>query len=298
MITEQVVECVKWDVSKAAEDVQPKFPGIDYFKLLSVGSIGLIFLHVATIFGVFFVPYSWDTLLLCYFSTIIRGWFVSAGYHRYFSHRSFSTSRIFQFIMGVIACSSFQRGPLWWASHHRYHHRYADTDSDVHSPTKKGFLWAHVWWTLLSKTDEVRINLVPDLKIYPELVYLEKFNSLPGILLIALLYYFGGFVYVFWGFIVSTTIIFEISFCINSVTHMFGSERFKLNDTSKNNYLLGIIALGEGFHNNHHAYARSAKVGLYWWEPDVVYYGLWCLEKLGIVWNLKRPNLKRVGEYI
>lgn len=245
-------------------------------------------MHIMTFVGLQFMPSSKAAWLLCAGTYYLRMFGITGGYHRYFAHKSFSTNRIFQFVLGWIGCMSVQKGPLWWASHHRHHHKYTDQEEDVHSPLWKGFLWAHCGWFLLSEDyGEVKWNYIPDLARYPELVWLEKFHIVPGIFLATISFLFGGWWGLFWGFIVSTTLLWHGTFTINSLAHVFGSRRFITTDTSKNNLFLSILTMGEGWHNNHHAWMTSVKAGLVWWEWDPTYYILSSLSAVGIVYKMK-----------
>jgi len=219
----------------------------------------------------------WVVFLVMFFAI---GLGVTAGYHRYFSHRAFSTSRVFQFLLAVGAQSAAQRGVLWWASHHRWHHKYSDTEKDVHSAKLRGFWYSHFGW-ILNDTWKTNLKLVPDLAKYPELRYLSRsgINFLPSALLGLAFLLIGGTHGLVWGYMVSTVLLWHGSFAINSLTHMFGRQRYATKDESRNNWLLAIITTGEGWHNNHHHYPGSARQGFFWWEFDLTYYVLCGLQR-------------------
>ena len=218
---------------------------------------------------------------------------VTAGYHRYFSHRAFKTSRVFQFILAFWAQTSAQKGALWWAAHHRDHHKYSDQEGDAHSPVQEGILYAHMGWLFDPANLATDYSRVPDLAKYPELVWLNRFQLVPPTLLALATYFIAGWSGIFIGFFLSTVVLWHTTFFINSLTHVFGKKRFATTDESRNHLLLALVTLGEGWHNNHHHYQSAARCGFYWWEIDITYYGLVLLSWLGLVWDL-RPVPERV----
>ena len=244
--------------------------------------------HVAVL-GVFFVHFRWWYPLLALGLYGVRMFFVTAGYHRYFSHRTFKTSRVFQFLLACCAMSSLQKGVLWWAAHHRHHHRFSDLDQDIHSPSLNGFWWSHLGWILCRRYNTTRAELVPDLARYPELRWLNKYHMVPGAAFGTLLFLTGGLGVFFWGFCVSTVMLWHGTFTINSLCHVFGRRRYATTDTSRNSLILSLITMGEGWHNNHHHYMSSVRQGFFWWEIDLTYYILRILSWVHIVWDLKMP---------
>jgi stearoyl-CoA desaturase (delta-9 desaturase) len=226
--------------------------------------------------------------ILCAALYFLRLFCITAGYHRYFSHRAFRTSRAMQFVLAFGGAMAAQKGALWWAAHHRVHHRFSDQPGDVHSP-KQGFWWSHVGWILCRKNDETRFELIPDLARYPELRFLDQWHLLPPVVLGAACFLAGGWSALFIGFFLSTVLTYHSTFCINSLTHLFGRRRYVTADTSRNSLLTALLTLGEGWHNNHHYYQASANMGFFWWEIDVSYYVLRLLARLGLVWDLRRP---------
>jgi stearoyl-CoA desaturase (Delta-9 desaturase) len=237
----------------------------------------------------FFIKFHWYYLVACLAIYYVRMFFVTAGYHRYFSHRSFKTSRWFQFVMAFIATSSSQKGVLWWAANHRHHHRYSDTGEDLHSPTLSGFWWSHVGWILSDQYFETRVDLIPDFNKYPELRWLNRYHLVPPVALGVATFLAGGWGMLVWGFFISTVMLWHSSFTINSLSHVFGRRRYETTDTSRNNMLLALLTMGEGWHNNHHHYMASARQGFFWWEVDLTYYGLKVLSWFRIVWDLRQP---------
>jgi stearoyl-CoA desaturase (delta-9 desaturase) len=251
--------------------------------------------------GVFWVGFSWTAFWTCAALYVVRMFGITGAYHRYFSHRSYDTSRPFQFALGLLGATSAQKGPIWWAAHHRHHHKHSDTEQDIHPPGIYGLWWAHVGWVLSSQFIATREEGMKDLLRYPELRWLDKYHIVPPTALLLLLAAFGSLLsakapelhtsamqMVVWGCI-STTLLYHGTFCINSLAHVIGRPRFKTGDDSKNSFLLAIITLGEGWHNNHHRYPGSERQGFYWWELDISHYILKCLAAVGLVWNLRVP---------
>jgi stearoyl-CoA desaturase (delta-9 desaturase) len=230
--------------------------------------------------------FRWEYAAVFAATYLARGFGISAGYHRYFSHRSFKTGRAFQFILALLGTMAIQKGVLWWAGHHRRHHQTADHDGDIHSPSLSGFFWAHMGWFLSTRHQETDWDRVRDFRKYPELVWLNENFIVPPLALAAGLYLAGGLPWLVWGFFLSTVAVWHVTYSINTVAHIFGRQRFDTGDTSRNNALLGFLALGEGWHNNHHHYMSSARIGFYWWEIDVTYYTLVVLSWFGVVWDL------------
>jgi stearoyl-CoA desaturase (delta-9 desaturase) len=251
--------------------------------------IPFVLLHLACLL-VFFVPFHWEYVALLAATYFLRAFGATAGYHRYFSHRSYKLSRPFQFLMAFLAQTSAQKGVLWWAAHHRYHHRHSDEESDIHSPVRTGFWWAHVGWILSNEFDSYDRRLIRDFEIYPELRWLNRYHWVPSLLLGTTLYAAFGFKAFLWGFILSTVLLFHGTFSINSLAHIWGHRRYETGDHSRNNFFLALITLGEGWHNNHHRFMYSCRQGLRWWEIDVTYYVLKFLSLFGIATDLRGAN--------
>lgn len=230
---------------------------------------------------------SWRLAGLAAALYLVRMFGITAGYHRYFSHRAYKTNRAFQLVLAVLGTTATQKGPLWWASTHRLHHRFSDTDRDVHSPTRRGFFYAHMGWWLGPEHEAVQYKLIPDFAGYPELRWIDRRHFAGPLALIAILALWGGVDAVLWGYALSTCVLMHCTFAINSVAHVFGSRRYATSDTSRNNLGLALVTLGEGWHNNHHHYMTSARQGFFWWEIDVSYYVLVLLSKVGLVWDLR-----------
>lgn len=251
-------------------------------------SIPFFALHLVPLLAIFTgVPATaWILFAVTYWA---RMFFITAGYHRYFSHRSYRTGRLFQFILAFGGATAVQKGPLWWAGHHRIHHRYTDTADDPHTP-RKGFWWSHVGWILTDETSDVPAGSIKDFEKFPELRFLDRHDWIAPWSLVAVCFLVGGLPGVLIGFVLSTVVLWHTTFMINSLAHVFGTRRFETTDTSRNNPVLAVLTLGEGWHNNHHRCAWVARQGLRWWEIDVTWYVLVALERLGVIRDVKRPR--------
>ena len=272
---------------------------IDWWRV-----VPFVALHLALI-ALFWVGWSPFAVVFAVFMYLLRMFAITGFYHRYFAHKTFQTSRIAQFIFALIGATAVQRGPLWWAAHHRNHHVHADQPQDTHSPYHQGFLWSHLGWFLSHANFKTQFDRVRELTRFRELCWLDRFDSFVPIALAIAIFALGELLHVYaphlhtngwqllvWGFVVSTIVLYHATFCINSLAHVWGSRRYATHDHSRNNWLLALLTLGEGWHNNHHHYPGSAKQGFYWWEIDFTYYGLKVLAAFGLIWNLKKVPLE------
>ena len=297
-----LVALLRWFDTEADAETLPEGEQkkVDWPRILP-----LLFLHLSCL-AVFWVGWSWAAVIVSLSLYIIRMFAITGFYHRYFSHKTFKTNRMWQFIFGVLGNASVQRGPLWWAAHHRHHHRYTDQEQDVHSPSRHGFWWSHIGWMTSKANFPTQMKYVRDWAKFPELRWLNRFDTVVPVFLAISLYVFGerlerfapqlgtnGWQMVVWGFFISTTVLLHATVTINSFDHMYGTRRYDTPDTSRNNALLSIITLGEGWHNNHHHYPVTARQGFYWWEIDITYYLLVLMSWLGIVRDL-RPVSERI----
>jgi stearoyl-CoA desaturase (delta-9 desaturase) len=263
-------------------------------------TIAFILVHLAAL-GAFWSGVTTKAVILCIALYLIRMFAVTAGYHRYFSHRSYKTSRAAQFILAFLCQTTAQKGVLWWAAQHRHHHKHSDLVSDVHSPRHHGFLFSHVGWIFSRQRGEADYSQVNDLMRFPELVWLNRMQNLPALLLAVLTWVIAGLPGLFIGFFLSTILVYHGTFMINSLAHVVGTQRYVTGDDSRNNWWLALITLGEGWHNNHHHYMSSTRQGFRWWEIDPTYYVLKALSWVGIVWDLRDPppevvrNEQRLG---
>jgi stearoyl-CoA desaturase (delta-9 desaturase) len=276
------------------ESYQTEPPRVDWFRI-----VPFIAMHVACL-GVLWVGWSWVAVITAVIFYLIRMFAITGFYHRYFSHRSFKTSRWGQFAFAVLGATAVQRGPLWWAAHHRHHHRHSDQPTDSHSPQHHGFLWSHMGWFMARTNFPTKLGLVRDLTKFPELCFLDRFDSLVPFLFGAAIYVFGallaiffphlgtsGFQMLVWAFFISTMFLYHGTYTINSLAHQIGGQRYDTQDDSRNSFPLAIVTLGEGWHNNHHHYPASTRQGFYWWEIDLTYYLLVLLSWTGFIWDLK-----------
>jgi len=262
--------------------------------------IPFILLHIVAFVGVFATGFSWIAIVVFVLSYVLRMFAITGFYHRYFSHRTFKTSRLMQLVFAVLGLTATQRGPLWWAAHHRHHHKHADTHDDPHAPLH-GLWWSHAGWFLSRRHYQSDYEQVADLTRFPELRWLDRHE-----LMIPVLYamFMFGLGYVLqhtwpelgtgpwqllcWGYFLSTVVLIHITLTINSLAHCWGRRRYETRDDSRNNWFLALLTLGEGWHNNHHHYPGSVRQGFYWWEVDVTYYLFKAMSSIGLIYDLKR----------
>ena len=276
----------------AHDPVQPD--RIDWLRAIP---FVLVHLMACAIIWVGWSPVAVATAVALYFFRIFA---ITAFYHRYFSHRSFKTSRAMQFVFALAGASAAQRGPLWWAAHHRRHHARSDQPGDAHSPAQSGFWWSHVGWFLSRRNLATDSDRVRDLARFPELRWLDRFDVLVPVALATTLFLLGGYLgehrpdlgtssaqMLVWGFFVSTVAVYHVTYTVNSLCHAFGRRRYDTPDQSRNNVWLALLTLGEGWHNNHHHYPGSARQGFYWWELDLTYYLLRGMAAVRLIWDLK-----------
>ncbi len=290
-----LLSLARWFDSYAGIDEMGSAPEkkVDFLRVLP-----FILLHGACL-GVFWVGWSPVAVGTAAGLYLLRMFGITAFYHRYFSHNAFRASRPWAFAFALLGSASAQRGPLWWAAHHRHHHLYSDREEDPHSPLRHGFWWSHIGWITSPRNFPTRMDRIGDFAAFPELRFLDRFDILVPVLLAAVLLAAGTLLSRFapelgtsgpqmlvWGFFVSTTVLFHATSTINSLSHLFGAQRYDNGDGSRNNVWLAFLTLGEGWHNNHHRYAVSARQGFFWWEVDLTYYGLVLLSWLGIVRDL------------
>ncbi len=283
----------------AKEDFnQPSFKEVPY-RVDWIRSVPFIALH-AMCFGIIFVGWSLAAVAVAISLYFARMFFVTAFYHRYFSHKTFKTSRFMQLVLALLGTSCTQKGPLWWAANHRLHHKCSDGPEDPHSPHQHGFFWSHIGWITDRRNFPTRLSLVPDLARFRELRFLDRFDLLVPLLMASSLFLFGEFLkynfpafgtsgwqMLIWGFFVSTVLLFHGSCMINSIAHLIGKKQYETGDESGNSFFLSLLTLGEGWHNNHHHYPATARQGFFWWEIDITYYLLKVMSWLGLIWDLR-----------
>jgi stearoyl-CoA desaturase (delta-9 desaturase) len=291
-----LLSLIRWADSEAfTEELHSKAQGrVDWMRI-----VPFIFLH-ASCFAVFWVGWSWTAVAVAAGLYVVRMFAITGFYHRYFSHRAFKAGRFWQFVFALLGNASVQRGPLWWAGHHRHHHRFADLKEDVHSPLQHGFWWSHMGWLTSRENFPTPKTYVKDWLKLPELVWINRFDTVVPFLFALSLLGLGeflaavapqlgtnGFQMLVWGFFISTVVVFHGTVTINSLSHILGTRRYDTPDTSRNNPVLALITLGEGWHNNHHHFAIAARQGFFWWEIDITFYVLKVLSWLGIVRDLR-----------
>jgi stearoyl-CoA desaturase (delta-9 desaturase) len=264
-----------------------------YFQWKSVAFWGL---HVAAVYGIIALGFSWTGVAWAAAMYAARMFIVTAVNHRYFSHRTYRTSRWFQFVLAVAAQAIGQKGVVWWAGHHRRHHKFSDTELDVHSPYHGGFWWSHMGWMLGPDFEGTDESVVRDLARYPELRALEPLWFVIPVAIGVASFLVGGWFGLVWAFALPQVLSWHGTFTINSLSHVWGGRRYASGDDSRNNPVLAILTLGEGWHNNHHHYQASARQGFFWWEVDLTYYGLRLLQLVGLIWDVRGvPDHVRAG---
>jgi stearoyl-CoA desaturase (Delta-9 desaturase) len=292
MLSKQLL--LAWFDNRAVADSQQFERRVEWLRTLP-----FIGMHLMCA-GVIWVGVSSTALLVAAALYVLRLVAITGFYHRYFSHKTFRTSRVVQFVFAVLGTMAVQRGPLWWAAHHRHHHAHADEENDSHSPAQHGFWWSHVGWFMNRSNFRTRSELIRDLLRYPELRFLDRFDIVPPIALAALLFFGGnalaqaypqldtsGAQLLIWGFFISTVLLHHVTFTVNSLAHRFGRRRYATSDDSRNNWWIALLTFGEGWHNNHHHFPGSVRQGFYWWEIDLTYYLLRAMAACGLIWDLK-----------
>ncbi len=280
-----------------------RVPFDEHGDIVYPSAVPFVLVHFAC-FAAFWTGVTWQSVVLCIALDWGRIFSIGAGYHRYFSHRAYSTSRVFQFVLAFACQSTFQKSILWWATKHRHHHLHSDTEDDVHSPRHTGFLYSHMGWIFTRRHDTCDLIKVADFARYPELMWLHRHERVPAYLLAVLCFLIAGWPGLVVGFFWSTCLVFHATFCINSLAHVSGTKRYVTGDDSRNNWLLAIFTMGEGWHNNHHACQSSVRQGFRWWEYDPTFYLLKLLSWLGVIWDLKMPptavlrNEQRLGSRV
>jgi len=287
-------ELVAWIDSSAASPVSGDGGSIGWLRIAP-----FIAIHAGCL-AVLWTGWSSTAITFAVLLYAARMFAITGFYHRYFSHRAFRTSRPAQLVFAILGATAAQRGPLWWASHHRHHHAHADAPLDAHSPVQHGLLWAHCGWFLARDSFSTRSDCVKDLARFPELRFLDRFDALAPLALAATLYALGewlarmhptlgtnGPMLLAWGFCVSTVALYHATFMVNSLAHTLGSRRYASNDSSRNSFSLALLTFGEGWHNNHHHFPGAARQGFYWWEIDITYYLLRALALTGVIRDLR-----------
>lgn len=251
----------------------------------------IVFMHAGALAA--FFTFNWKALLVCLFLWWLTGGIgICLGYHRYFTHRSWATPKPIAYLLATLGCMAGESGPIAWVAAHRYHHSTSDTEEDPHSPLK-GFLWAHMSWLFarekfLSEFDSYK-RYAPDMARDRFLVFLDTYHILPSAVLAAALYLWGGWSFVVWGIFVRSLLVYHSTWLVNSASHVWGYRTYKTSDRSKNNWWVALLTFGEGWHNNHHAFQRSARHGFRWWELDLTYRTIQMLWVFGLATRIHLP---------
>jgi stearoyl-CoA desaturase (Delta-9 desaturase) len=261
---------------------------VEHDDIIYPSAIPFVLVHLTCICAIW-TGITWQAVAIGIALYWLRIFAIGAGYHRYFAHRAYATGRTAQFVLAALAQSTAQRSVLWWAAKHRHHHLHSDTAADVHSPRQEGFLYSHVGWIFAAKHDATDLVKIADFVRFPELMWLHRYELVPAVVLAVLCFLVGSWPGLIGGFFWSTVVLYHATFCINSLAHVWGKKRYVTGDDSRNNWLLATITMGEGWHNNHHAYQSSARQGFRWCEFDPTYYILKLLSWVGLVWDLKSP---------
>ncbi len=300
--TKEIVTSLRgWFLSDKgkAEDLNPPTAREVAYSVDWIRGIPFAMFHLMCL-GILLVGWSPVAVAVCIALYFVRMFFITGFYHRYFSHRTFKANRFMQLVLALAGTSCVQKGPLWWAAHHRIHHKYSDDPEDPHSPDQHGLFWSHIGWITDKRNFPTRMSLVPDLARFRELRFLDQFDILVPAVMAVGLYYLGEFLrlsypalgtsgwqMLIWGFFVSTVLLLHGSCMINSAAHLMGKQYYATGDKSRNSFILSFFTLGEGWHNNHHYYPATARQGFFWWEIDVTFYLLKVMSWLGLIRDLR-----------
>lgn len=237
--------------------------------------------------------FSWPMLWLFVGSYLITGCLgITLSYHRQLSHKSFQTPKWLEYVLAYCGASAIQGDPIEWVSAHRYHHLHTDTPLDPHSPYE-GFWWSHLGWLLDNQATMERIHLrtnASDLEAQPFYRFLRDTYTWHVAAQLAALYLLGGLPALVWGGALRLVWVYHITWFVNSASHCWGYQSYNTGDLSRNNWWVSLLAFGEGWHNNHHAFEFSARHGLEWWQFDVTWMVIKSLEAVGLASNVKLPS--------
>jgi stearoyl-CoA desaturase (delta-9 desaturase) len=292
-----------FDSHRAATAYRDDDNRIDWFR-----NLPFWLLHLACL-AVIWVGWSWTAVAVAVVLFVVRMFAITAVYHRLLGHRTYKAPRWLTFLGAFVANSSGQRGPLWWAAHHRLHHRDSDEAGDAHSPGQHGFWHAHLLWFMTPGAFRTRLDMVPDLASHRELLWLDRFDTVAPVALalacIATGWLLGTYApslgtdawqLLVWGFCISTVACAHATFTVNSLAHTWGSRPYATSDSSRNNAFIALLTLGEGWHNNHHRYPMTARQGFRWWQFDPTWWALCAMQTAGLVSGLKPVPERVVAE--
>jgi stearoyl-CoA desaturase (delta-9 desaturase) len=300
LIITELARTVKAGVNQSFE--------IDWVNVLGIGSV-----HIVALLALMPYFYSSAGVFLAIAGTFVFGTLgINIFYHRYLTHKGFLCPKWVEYSLAIMAVCCFQESPARWVAIHRRHHEHSDDQPDPHTPLHS-FIWAHIGWLLVKRADLSSYQLygryAKDVLRDPFYRKLEKYRYYLGLLLIhALLFFLTGFAWEFlkgnslaesfqfgssiliWGVFVRIVAVWHITWSVNSVTHIWGYKTYATGENSRNNFVIGILANGEGWHNNHHADPRSARHGHYWWELDMTYFVIRLMGILGLAWRITKPH--------
>ncbi len=258
------------------------------------------------------VAFSWMYLALMAAMFLATGLGITVGYHRLFTHRSFETPGWVRYTFGVLGSMAVQGPVLHWVAEHRRHHQHSDHDGDPHSPHGHGQTWrdtirgawhSHVGWMFRRSSRELP-RYIKDLRADPiacavsrqfpvwVLVGLAVPAAIGGLMTMSWTGVLLGFL---WGGLARVFLVHHVTWSVNSVCHLWGARPFVSHDHSRNNAIVGVLALGEGWHNNHHAFPTSARHGLAWWQLDLSYLLIRSLSAVGLAWGVRTPDAGRIA---
>lgn len=251
----------------------------------------MVFIHAGALFGPF--TFSWSALALAVLLHWITGGLgITLGFHRLITHRSFTTPKWFEYVLATLGSLTAEGSPAEWVAIHRIHHKYSDTEEDPHD-SNRGFWWSHMGWLSYEPppTEELK-KYTPDLNGDPYYEFMRKNFMLPQVILAILLYAWGGWSFLVWGVFVRLIMVYHSTWLVNSATHKFGYRNFESKDGSTNCWWVALLAYGEGWHNNHHAYPYSARHGLKWWEIDATWMTIRFLEFIGLATKVRIAKVR------
>lgn len=253
---------------------------------------GVIIFHILAIGAIF--TFSWPGLIAFLVMTALTGCLgITLGFHRLLTHRSFEVSKPLKYMLALFGCLALQGGPVRWVATHRLHHKEADTPNDPHS-SEEGFWWSHLIWNFFRQPElestEALKRYAPEIYKDPVLRFMDQHFFWLYLGFAALLFFAGalfqgwqlGLSLVVWGCILRIVYVWHVTWLVNSATHFWGYQTFPSRDKSRNNWWVALLTFGEGWHNNHHAHPRSARMGLAWHEPDLTYWIISTINRLGL----------------
>ncbi|PON48098.1 Fatty acid desaturase, type 1, core [Parasponia andersonii] len=259
---------------------------------LDIGTAGIVLaMHLLSVFAPF--CFSWGGFWVAVALYIVTGLFgITLSFHRNLSHRSFKLPKWLEYSFAYCGALALQGNPIDWVSTHRYHHQYCDSKRDPHSPIE-GFWFSHMSWLFDTNSVTQRCgdpNNVSDLEKQPFYKFLQSTYMVHPIALGVLLYAVGGFPFLVWGMGVRIVWVYHITWLVNSACHVWGRQAWMTGDLSRNNWWVALLAFGEGWHNNHHAFEYSARHGLEWWQLDMTWYVVRLLQAIGLATEVKIPS--------